>query len=440
MAFFIMAETNETDEALKMDFDKTLLVISYYFPPMGLSGVQRTIKFIKYLRDYGWNSIVLTDTPDKYYAFDESLTEEIMFDDVVVYRTPGKKTRKESSNKVRAFPSYFVQRTGRYLSSLLYQPDRMIKWKDSAVKLAEKIVKEHNINAIYATAPPFTDFLVASEVSQKHKIPFVMDYRDIWIDNTFHSFPTPYHKNKCINYESELLKHAAKAFVTSRYAKELLIKRYRFLTHDDVVILTHGYDPEDFNGVERVKDNSKFVITHSGVFQDNRTPKYFLKALLRLLEKRKDAAENIEARFVGIMRKNHQNIIKKLKLENNVIQTGYLPHKEAVSEIINSDVLWLMLKDKVRTPGKLYEYFGAGKPVLICSPDGIMRKTALESGAAWATDPDDTDAIYKALSELYDLWRSNKLPTPNEEFKAKFDRKELSGTLARELAMIAEFK
>jgi glycosyltransferase involved in cell wall biosynthesis len=421
--------------------DKNLLVISYYFPPMGLSGVQRTSKFVKYLPDNGWNTFVLTSNPTSYYAYDDSLMVELEREGIQIFRTDSNSKRNQKKEKKTVkFPSYFKQKLGRAILQTIYIPDSKIRWRKAAIELGEKIIKENNINAIFATAPPFTDFIIANELSQKFGKPFVVDYRDTWIDNPFHFYPTPFHKNHNIKLESDILIHSSKAFVTTRYSKELLLKRYRFLSHNDVVILSHGYDPEDFNHLDGInKDRNKFIITHSGLFQDNRTPKYFLSALASFLDKEPEARNKIEARFIGLMRPNHLNLIKKYKLENVASCTGYLPHKDTVKSVLESDVLWLMLDDTIRSPGKLYEYFAARKPLLVCAPDGIIRRTALESKASIATEPKDKKAIEKAIMEYYHLWKSQKLPSPDEAFISQFDRSKITAELARELALIAEF-
>ena len=419
--------------------DKTVLVIAYYFPPMGLSGVQRTAKFVKYLPEFGWNAIVLSCDPKSYYAYDSSLMEELDNDDIEIIRAssnPGKEARKRNTRK---FPNYFIQKTGRAVLQTIYQPDSKIKWKKYAVEAGEKIIQEHDVNAIFATAPPFTDFLVARDLSDKYKIPFVVDYRDIWVDNPFHFYATPFHKNYSIRLESEILTKSEKAVVITRQAKETLLKRYRLLSHSDISIIPHGFDPQDFQFEQPVlKDPSKFVITHSGLFQDDRTPKYFLKALKNFLDSNKEAAYRLEAKFVGLMRPAHEKMIRKMKLENNVSITGYLTHKDAVRELLKSDVLWLTFNDTVRTPGKLYEYFGARKPIIILSPDGAMRQIAMESGAAFPADPKDIKLIEKHLKKLFKLWQEKLLPKPSEDFAKNYDRRLLTEKLAIELSHIAQ--
>jgi glycosyltransferase involved in cell wall biosynthesis len=416
--------------------ERTVLVVAYYFPPLGLSGVQRTLKFVKYLRDYGWKVIVLTTSPADYYAFDDSLLEECNDDGIIIYRTEAGNPKPAKQKK---FPSYTLQKIGRAALQTIYQPDSCIKWKKHAVALGEQILEEHNINAIFSTAPPFTDFLVADELAVKYHKPYIIDYRDSWVDNPFHFYATPFHKNYSIKLEKRVLTRAEKIIVTTRHSKELLLRRYKFLSHNDIKIISHGFDPEDFAPKSELSiDKSKFVITHSGLFQDDRTPKYFFKAMEAFLKKRPDAKSHFEARFIGLMRKPHEKLIKKYKLEENVNLVGYLSHKEAVKQLQESDVLWFMLNDTIRSPGKLYEYFGARKTMLACSPDGIIRKTALDSEAAFATGPKDVKAIENALENLYSLWKAGKLPIPSESFVEQYNRKFLTGELARELGLCAD--
>jgi glycosyltransferase involved in cell wall biosynthesis len=426
----------EKKVSIELTENFNVLYIAYYFPPMGLSGVQRTLKFTKYLPEYKWNPLVLTADSYDYYAYDEALLDELPTD-LQVFRTP---TSKKQSKVTRKFPNYFIQKLGRIFLSWFYQPDSKIKWIKSALELGSKIINDYKINAILATAPPFTDFLTAYQLSQKHDLPFIVDYRDTWVDNPFHYYPTPFHKGHNINLEKKILTHADKVIVTTRFSKETLLRRYRFLTHEDIVIIPHGFDQKDFNLHSDVRTNpNKFVITHSGLFQDNRTPKYFLKALSLFLIKNKDAKELLEVRFVGLMRKNHLKLIKKYNFEKNCICTGYVTHTESVRHLLESDILWLMMKDVVRSPGKLYEYFGARKPIFINCPKGNMLQLALDTKAAFANEPEDVKGILSNLQKMFELWQNGKLPKPDENYIKSFDRKKLTSELARELSLILKY-
>jgi glycosyltransferase involved in cell wall biosynthesis len=420
--------------------ERIVLIIAYYFPPMGLSGVQRIVKFVKYLPEFGWKPLILTDTPSSFYAFDETLFLDLTNPSIEIFRTPGKKVLADTQKpKTVKLPSYTIQKFGRALLQFFYQPDSKIKWKNKAITVGRRLLSKYKVDVIYATAPPYTDFLIANELSKEFDIPFIIDYRDPWIDNPFHFYATPFHKSYSVGLEREILTHANKAVVVSRGIKEQLVKRYGFLSHSDITIISHGYDPDDFNQLAHIKPNPyKFTITHSGVFQDNRTPKYFLKALASFINKNPNTRNEIEARFVGVMRKSHKKLIKRYGLTNNVIMTGYVSHLENVRHLLESDVLWLMQKDLARTPGKLYEYFGAAKPILVSVPEGILKKLALETNAAIATAPDDINAIEKAIATFYNLWKNNNLPKPKAEFIQQFDRRSLTAELARELELARE--
>ncbi|HRP01507.1 MAG TPA: glycosyltransferase family 4 protein [Candidatus Kapabacteria bacterium] len=412
---------------------RSVLFISYYYPPMGLSGVQRTLKFSKYLPEYNWKPIILSVEPNHYFAYDDEMLNELG-DDVLIYRTESKNKNKNRTKST--YYNLYLQNIGRYLLSFVNIPDSKAKWKKQAIALGEKIIKEHKIDVIYATAPPYTDFLVALELSKKFDIPFVVDYRDLWVDNKFNFFPTPYHKNRNEQLEHEILVHANRIIVITRTAKETLLKRYKFLNHLDISIITHGYDKEDFDKVGAVdKVKEKLVITHSGMFQDDRTPKYFLKALSEAIKVKPEIKDKIEIRFVGLMRPSHTKLISKLKLEQNCKLYDYVTHSESIRHLLESDVLWLMMKDTVRTPGKLYEYIGAGKPILINAPIGSMRQLASESGLAFVTDPDDIKQITEEILKIYDLWKTNDLPKPNKDFINLFNRQQLTASLAKELAL-----
>lgn len=422
---------------------KKVLVIAYYYPPMGLSGVQRTLKFTKYLPDYDWQPIVLTSSPRSFYAYDEGMLGEIDTEKVLIYRTAqGSAAGKKeivNNRKISKFRSYFVQKIARAILQTIYQPDSKIRWKKPALELGRKILSEHKVDVIYATAPPFTDFLVAKQLSDEFGIPYVVDYRDVWIDNPFHFFATPFHKMYAVGLEKEILTYAKQVIVTNRRTKELLLKRYSMMKHDDISIIAHGYDEEDFSPVRHIKPDPKhFTITHSGLFQDNRNPKYFLKALSQFLADTPEAKSKVKANFIGLMRPGHQKYVKKYGLEDVVKQFGYLSHAETVEQLMLSDVLWLMLNDTVRSPGKLYEYFGAKKPILACLPDGTMKKLAIDTKAAICTSPKDVAAIKEAISKFYGMWKKGLLPVPDAQYVQSFDRHRLTAHLAKELSTAME--
>lgn len=408
--------------------NKKVLVIAYYFPPMGLSGVQRTLKFVKYLPEFGWKPLVLTTDSGSYYAYDETLMAELESRDISIFRTDDK------SSKPTSYPSTFTQKVGRLVSGMFLQPDSKIFWKKKALALGSQIIEDEKPDVIFSTAPPFTSHLVAAELADKYNIPLVLDYRDQWFGNPFNVMPTMFHKHYNKKLESDVLYKSSKIVVISREQKERLLKNYKLLKHNDISIVSHGYDNEDFENIVPKKKDNQFVITHSGLFQDNRNPRPFFEAFKKFLDLHPENRANIKLKLVGLMRKNHLKKIKRLKLEDNIILTGNVSHSEAVDHIMQSDVLWILQNDDVRTPGKLYEYFGTKKPILATMPKSYMRELAVSSGIALTAEPDDKDDILKAISTYYELWSKNSLPKGTNEFINAFDRHKLTENLSQILS------
>lgn len=413
-----------------------VLTIAYYFPPMGLSGVQRISKFVKYLPDYGWNPIVLTTNKAPYYAFDDSLLNELLERNIQIYRTDEDITKilKKGDNQKLNYPNKFLKKIQSMLLQTFILPDSRRFWMKHAIKKAKTIFEENQIDLIFATAPPFTNFLIASELSDKYDVPFVIDYRDLWVDNPYYFYPTFFHKNYAISLESEVLKKCSRAIVISRDMKNALLSRYRFLEHNDISIIPHGFDQVDFDNIQKNNTiNDKLIITHAGVFSADLTPKYFIKAVNLLFNEKPQLAKKIEFRFYGVLQKQYLKMIKKIKYSDSFVHYDYLEHKELMSHLANSDVLWLMFPRPIVTPSRFYEYLGARKPLLVSSLDGDVTRIAESTGAAIITKPKDSKAIALAILEFYNKWKNNNLPQPKESIIEKYDRKYLTQILSKEL-------
>ena len=418
---------------------RNVLVIAYYFPPMGLSGVQRTLKFVKYLPKFGWQPTVLTVTPTGYFAQDYTLLEEIhpLHIDIVRIgsRDPNWLFRKKGVVKM---PGERWRKVLTYVSDLFFIPDNKVGWKRKVVKAAESLFKDKKFDIVFATAPPFTDFLIGMELSRKFHIPLVIDYRDAWHEYPFKYYPTPLHKWRNYVLEKRALHAASRIITTNRRVKEMILKRYKFLNYHDVTILPQGFDPEDFASHSQGPASQKFRVTHAGVFYGDRTPKYFLQALQRVVATYPDIKSRIEARFIGNLHDEHLRMIKEMRLEEFVVTTGYLDHAHCVQHLMESDLLWFMLTNDSQSPGKLYEYLGARKPVLACVRDGFLKQTIEEADAGIIVEPEDVDGIVDALVKYYRLFAEKKLPRPNEEVIKKYDRVDLTEELSKMFGFLAE--
>lgn len=413
---------------------RRVLVIAYYFPPMGLSGVQRTLKFVKYLPQFGWKPTVLTVEPRGYFAHDESLLDELKGRDVAIIRTnaagPGKAFAKKTTVNLPYEP---LRKLLSCVSDTFFIPDNKIGWKHKAVRAALAAHRSAPFDLIFATAPPFTDFLVGAALRRRTGKPLVLDYRDPWIEYPHKFYPTPLHKLRHSNLERRVLKTSSHILTTNRRVKELLIQRYDFLGYHDVQILPQGFDPEDFQQVSEigvVPRSGKMRVTYAGVFWEDRVPTYFLHALHALFQERPEWRQRIEALFMGKFRAENVKLVKKLGLSDAVTIVDYLPHRLCVNNLVASDVLWMIVGDDVGSPGKVYEYIGARKPILGCVPEGFLKQTILEAGGI-VTEPHDVVGIKRALEEFYRRYEAGTLQGPRPDVVAKYDRIKLTAELVK---------
>ncbi|MEE9288132.1 MAG: glycosyltransferase family 4 protein [Bacteroidota bacterium] len=425
---------------------KKVLVIAYYFPPMGLSGVQRTAKFVKYLPQYNWQATVLTVIP-RYFAKDVTLLREIENLGTEIIRTktldPTRLFRSEGEIRL---PPEWARKFFNRLGQVFFIPDNKIGWRWKAIEAATQLIKREKIHVIFATAPPFTEFLIGAHLKSKFGIPLVFDYRDPWVDNPQNFYATPFHRALHVYLEKKSLRAANKIVTINRRIKEELLKRYPILSYEDVLIVPHGFDPEDFriDGRVQLPVTDKMRITYSGTFMDDRNPTYFLQALSRVFREKPNLRGRIEACFVGMFRDENMKIVRKLGLEKDVKVVGYVDHSECVKYLLASDVLWLMLGKKkgmdMVSTGKLHEYFGARKFILGCVPDGIAKTTILDSGGGIVVEPDKPDEIARAIVSLYGRYERRELKPPSPEFVDRFDRSKLAGDLAKVFEFVMERK
>lgn len=427
--------------------ENKVLVVAYYFPPMGLSGVQRTLKFVKYLPKYNWEPTVLTVTPTAYYALDYGMLRELNQNNIRTLRTNSvDPTRLFESGKPVKMPHEKLRSFLSAISQAVFIPDNKVGWKHDAVKAGKKLLRSEKFDVILSTAPPYTCHLIGVALSQDSKLPLVVDYRDAWVDNPLHFYMTPVHRLAHQKMERKVLRAANRIITINRRIKELMIRRYRFLDYNDIAIIPQGYDPADFEVEDsiRLPHSDRMRITYSGTFYRNRTPKYFLRALSELIKEHPDYGKSIEAVFVGTFRKENLALVDSLGLQDVVKVLGYLDHKSSVKYLMTSDLLWMTIgrgkgEDMIST-GKLFEYIGSRKPILGLVPNGVARNAILDTRAGKAVEPDDVNGIKEALLEYFALWEKKQMPHISADFAKNFDRAKLTGDLAKELSSQLDYR
>lgn len=409
---------------------------------MGLSGVQRTLKLVKYLHDSGWPSTVLTVTAKTYMAFDDSLLKEIAGRDIDVIRThpidPAKAFKKRKTIKLK---SEWIRKLLNRLSQLIFIPDNKRYWIKEAIRKGMEELSSKPYDLLFSTAPPYTDHLVGLELKKRTGLPLVVDFRDSWLDNPYHFYWTPFHKTLHYHMERGVVKGANLILTINRVIKEKIVARHRdILNLSQVKILSQGYDQEDFDryGVPyRPGNYDKMRWIYTGIFYERNTPEPLYKALALLKTTHPTVFQQIEFHMIGYVQKEFINRTKALDITDAFIYHDYQEHPMAIQWLCLADALWLSLGigkgyESIST-GKVYEYIGSGKPVMALTPDNEVSRLLKGMKNSTVIDPGMTSQIRDTIVNWHQLWTTNSLPQLPMEFRKPYDRKNLAFQLSREL-------
>ena len=433
---------------------KKVLVISYFFPPLGGVGVQRTLKFVKYLLQFGWKPIVLSVKNPDYHLFDPDLLEEIP-KEVEVIRTyslePTRlfkfcrscfdlmrsilrgKRKKESG-------SYFSQNQKPSLFSrinlFLFIPDSKVGWLPFTLWSLFYQLRKEKLDMIYSTSPPVTCHLVGFAAKLLFRKPWVIDLRDLWSLNPYIKPITRFHLRITKLLEKKVFMFADKIITVSDRLRRDLVGSYPNLNSGKFKVITNGYDREDFPS--EVKDkNNRFSIGHVGTLYAGQTPLYFLQALGQLKKDNPDLGKNIVVTFLGEIDRNNRRIleglVQKFQLQDMVVRKGTVSHRAAIAQMLRFDLLLLIIgKENIGClTGKLFEYLAARKPILALVEDGPARKLIQETQSGVAIDPEDIGGIKEAILNYYESYRKGDSKMHSKmEVITRFERKKLTQQLA----------
>ncbi|MDA9663559.1 glycosyl transferase family 1 [bacterium] len=373
---------------------KKVLIITYYWPPSGGSGVQRWLKFSKYLPENGWQPIIYTPENPSFETIDYDLMDDIN-SELKVWKSPiwepyslkeslfGK---SESSNLgIIHNKESFINKTLNWLRGNIFIPDPKLFWVKPSIKLLYKKIKEENINHIVSTGPPHSMHLIALGLKKKYPdIKWIADFRDPWseLDLLDEFYLTKRSKERYCDLEREVLQNANISLTVS----ENWVESLKSLGSKNVKLITNGYDEEDFCLKEKKID--KFIIGHFGLLNHLRNPSNLWDSLNQLCAENSVFNNKLEIRLSGnIDSEVLKSIIQFSHLKNKVKLFGYLSHKEVLMQYNESSLLLLLLfNSKSGTgnyPGKIFEYFAAKKPILAFGPEKSDTKNLIsktESG------------------------------------------------------------
>ncbi|MEM1093483.1 MAG: glycosyltransferase, partial [Bacteroidota bacterium] len=319
---------------------RRLLIIAYYFPPMGMSGVQRMAKLARYLPATGWAPTVLTVEPGGYFAFDHSLLDEVQEAGIDVIRTksldPTQLFKKGETVEIKQ------EQTRRRLSDLsqwVFVPDNKIGWLPYAVRAAKRAAQRAPFDAVLSSAPPYTAHLVGRAVSKALGVPLITDFRDDWVGNPRHVYPTLVHRRLNERLERSVLQHSRFSTTINTAIRDRL---RRSAPGSDIRVFEQGYDPSDMLP-STAAANTRCTFTYTGVFYDAQTPDPFLKALHHALKTKRIRPEEVSAKFVGLFTPAGRLLVQQLDLGEVVHEVGYVPHREVRAYLAEANVLWLII-------------------------------------------------------------------------------------------------
>jgi glycosyltransferase involved in cell wall biosynthesis len=385
------------------------LVLAYLFPPLGGAGVQRTLKFVRYLEPLGWEATVVSTKSRHYPARDPSLLEEIPRSAQVV------RTRALPLAGWLSLVSYHLglKRVSAYLS----WPDGGIGWMPFAFAAALRRVHRDRPDVVFSTSAPYGNHLVALLLARLTGIPWVADFRDEWTANP-HLVDQPRLLARFSERaERAITREATKVTVAASYFQ------LRGLADDDPkrIEIANGVDEDDFSkGSETAPPLDRFVLSHVGTLYDLQDPSAALRVLAALGARHAVDVERVEVRLVGNVWIPDFAPPPGVRVE----QTGYVDHGRAIAEMCAATVLLLYVPASSLAPsGKLFEYLASGRPILcLTGPDNLASRLVREWEAGVVADPHDEVAIEQALLTLWQRWQKDGLPDQAEVRRKTLER------------------
>lgn len=424
---------------------KKVLIISYYWPPAGGPGVQRWLKFTKYLPEFGIEPHVYIPENPSYPILDPSLVDEINPKIKIIkkpiwepYRLAETLTKKNKDFKAGQFETAkkqgILSRVSVFIRGNFFIPDARMFWIKPSIKFLEKYMDEYDIDTLVTTGPPHSMHLIGLGLKQikKDKIKWIADFRDPWTQISYYSQLklTQRSDQKHKEMEKKVFQNADMILSTSYTDKE----NFKKLGAKNVECITNGFDSE----VNREDEpTSVFTISYVGMLETLRKPTNLWKVLAELILENPTFASQFRLKFVG---KISDSIIEELNnsaLKNNWINIGYLPHVESIKEMNNSNLLLLTnfnnVKSKGIIPGKLFEYLATGKTILSIGPQNAdVEKILIETESGKHFTYNDHDHLKHFILTEFKSWKSNTVHVPSAKI-SNFHRKFLTEKLIKYL-------
>jgi len=420
-----------------MSYKKKVLIITYYWPPAGGSGVQRWLKFSKYLRDFEIEPIIYTVKNPSYPILDDSLLSEIpegieivkqkIFESNSLLSIFGSTSKKESAGFLNPNPTFFGKII-QYIRANYFIPDARKFWIQPSVNFLSNYLENNHIDAIITTGPPHSMHIIGLELKKKLGIKWISDFRDPWTEiDYFQQLPlTKKATKKHHDLEQEVLRKSDMVVVVGETMKE------KFLKHTKrIEVLTNGFDSNE-NSLTQELDQ-KFSITHVGLMNSDRNPTILWKVLNEISNTNPNFKNDLRIKLIG---KLDDAVIQDLKVfDHNTIETiPYLDHKNVSNYQASSQVLLLSINEvpsaKGIITGKIFEYLQAKRPILAIGPeDGDAAMILKNTKAGTIVGFKNKTALKATILNLYKEYKEGVLFVKSIDIE-QYHRKNITSQLA----------
>tara|TARA_R110002126_G_scaffold21327_1_gene77182 strand:- start:3480 stop:4769 length:1290 start_codon:yes stop_codon:yes gene_type:complete len=420
---------------------KKALIITYYWPPAGGPGVQRWLKFVKYLPEFNIDPVVFIPKNPNYPIIDESLALEVSEDVTIInhpinepYKWAGFFSNKSSKTISKGIISEeqeqsFIEKVMLYVRGNFFIPDARIGWVKPSVSFLLDYIKKEGIETIITTGPPHSVHLIGLQLKQKLKVKWLADFRDPWTTIGYHKQLklTSASKAKHKSFEKQVLNSSNQIIVTSFVTKQ----EFKNMTNKPIEVITNGYD--DDAAVDFIMD-TKFTLSHIGSLLSKRNPEILWRVLNELISENDDFSKDFQLNFIGSISKKVLESIKNFNLSNYINEVGYLSHKEAIINQKKSQLLLLIEIDSEDTkciiPGKLFEYMVSNRPIVAIGPkDSDVEKIIKETNTGHYFNYSDYESLKRIILEHYKAFQNKTLQSHPIGLQ-KYHRKALTKSLA----------
>ena len=421
---------------------KKVLIITYYWPPAGGPGVQRWLKFVKYLPEFDIEPIVYIPENANYPLVDDSLTSEVS-DALTVLKQPikepyklagllSKKSSKTiskgiiSENKKQSI----TEKLMLYVRGNYFIPDARKSWIKPSVAFLSDYISKENIDTIITTGPPHSLHLIGLQLKERLGVKWFADFRDPWTTIGYHKALklTEKSQQKHKDLEKQVLNTADQIIVTSSVTKT----EFQNLTSKPIEVITNGYDKET---IDTVALDSEFSIAHIGSLLSKRNPELLWKILGELVKENQSFSKDFKLNFIGAVSEDVLKSIKNNNLSDYVDDVGYVSHKQSIEYQKKSQILLLIEIDSEETkciiPGKLFEYMVSNRPIISIGPKGSdVEKIIKETNTGNYFYYEDYDLLKSIILTHYKAFQ-NKILQSNPMGLQKYHRKALTQSLSK---------